>query len=84
MGSSRPCSRCVRRMAARYTFNVLYDVWPELSTQKNFIVHFSSQCANSKKVTPLWGCLVGIAHLLFHCPNKNTKQLNYEGLSSAT
>ena len=36
-----------------------------------FIVHFSSQCAYSKKVMPLWGRLLGFADLLFNCTTKN-------------
>ena len=36
-----------------------------------FIVRFSSQCAYSKKVTSLWGHLLGLAHLLFNCTTKN-------------
>ena len=36
-----------------------------------FIVRFSSQCTYSKKVTPLWGRLLGFVHLLFNCAAKN-------------
>ena len=36
-----------------------------------FIVCFSSQCTYSKKVTSLWGRLLGFAHLLFNHATKN-------------
>ena len=36
-----------------------------------FIVHFSSQYAYSKKITPLWSRLLGFAHMLFNHATKN-------------
>ena len=50
-------------------------------------MRFSSQCAYSKKVTPLWGCLLGFAHFYFIVQQKlsyTKNQLHYGGLSSVS
>ena len=57
-----------------------------------FIVRFSSQCAYSKKVMPLWGHLLGFPYIyiyIYTCylitqqkTSYTEKQLHYEGLSS--
>ena len=56
------CSRfstLCRVLLAQLTSVIVYQL------VTTFIVPFSSQCTYSKKVTPLRGCLLGFAHLLF-------------------